>query len=417
MEKAINWFKARELSTVYSMEHRNGPQSYDCSSAVYYALKTAGLLPANTPIGNTDSLFGDLERNGFVRVPNDARGNVKVIRGDIFIWGKRGASGGASGHTGIFLNEDDIIHCNYGYNGITINNHNQIAMWNGYPELTVYRYVNKKALKKRNRDQNLDVGSWIRFDQTYTVDDIKMVGGIKQIRTNKLCPIDFTWEENGIPVDMISPVDAEGYAIPRESIRKGTRYKIPGKFKIHDLGLHKTMWIGMVMFNKLRLFIDIKTTTEIDGSDPATKKPEKRPKIQSPDSGIDVTIKKPEANKTPKTVQEATKDRNKIKGEEEKKMAYTPQQTQELKIATDRAFSTVEAVRNDAGDVVKSFSLKTRIKVYIFADAIILLGITAPSITSVVDWDINKGMIIGNMLVTAGTFILTMFGLLKKAGK
>lgn len=414
MERAINWFKARKGRVTYSMSYRNGPGSYDCSSAVYYALKEAGLLPSNLPIGNTDSLFGDLERNGFVRVPNDARGNVNVVRGDIFIWGKRGASGGASGHTGVFLNEDDMIHCNYGYNGITINNHNQIAMWNGYPELTVYRYTDKKAPKKRNRDQNLDVGSWIRFDQTYTVDDIKMVGGIKQVRTNKLCPIDFTWDENGIPIDMISPVDAEGYAIPRESIKKGTRYKIPGKFRIHDLGLHKTMWIGMIMFNKLMLFIDIKTTTEIDRDDLATKKPEKRPKTQSPNT--DVTIKKPYANKTPKTVQEPAKDKNETKGEE-KEMAYTPEQSQELKIATERIFGTVKTARDDAKDVVDSFDLKTRIKVYIVGDALLLAGLIIPNIALITDWEATKAIALSTICATSGTFILTMFGLLKKAGK
>ncbi|MBO0440974.1 hypothetical protein JZO69_11425 [Enterococcus sp. DIV0869a] len=52
----------------------------------------------------------------------------------VFIWGDRGNSGGAAGHTGIFIDDNDnIIHCNYGFNGITVNNHDYIWEFNGQP--------------------------------------------------------------------------------------------------------------------------------------------------------------------------------------------------------------------------------------------------------------------------------------------
>ena len=38
MEQAIAWMEARRGKVTYSMDFRNGPNSYDCSSAVYYAL-------------------------------------------------------------------------------------------------------------------------------------------------------------------------------------------------------------------------------------------------------------------------------------------------------------------------------------------------------------------------------------------
>ena len=90
IDAALNWMYQRKGKVTYSMISRWGPSSYDCSSAVYFALKYAGMLPANTAIGNTDSLFGSLERAGWTQVRADARGNIPARRGDVFIWGIRG---------------------------------------------------------------------------------------------------------------------------------------------------------------------------------------------------------------------------------------------------------------------------------------------------------------------------------------
>lgn len=56
-EAVINWFRARQGRVTYSMTNRLGPNSYDCSSAVYFALIEAGFLPGGTSIGNTESLY------------------------------------------------------------------------------------------------------------------------------------------------------------------------------------------------------------------------------------------------------------------------------------------------------------------------------------------------------------------------
>lgn len=111
-EAVINWFFTRKGKVTYSMVSRNGPHSYDCSSAVYYALISAGLLPENTTIGNTDSLY---RLEGTLLQPIDRQ---QVQRGDLFIAGHKNGSGGAAGHTGIFTSSDRIIHCNYTSNGI-----------------------------------------------------------------------------------------------------------------------------------------------------------------------------------------------------------------------------------------------------------------------------------------------------------
>lgn len=140
IDQAIAWMEQRKGKVTYSMNYRTGPHSYDCSSAVYFALRDAGLLPQNIAIGNTETLFHDLESNGWTQVRPDASGNYPARRGDVFIWGKRGQSYGAAGHTGIFYDDHDtIIHCNAGHNGISINPHDTIWSYNGGPAITIYR--------------------------------------------------------------------------------------------------------------------------------------------------------------------------------------------------------------------------------------------------------------------------------------
>ena len=43
IETAIAWMKARQGQVYYSMEDRDGPDSYDCSSSVYYALRSMNM--------------------------------------------------------------------------------------------------------------------------------------------------------------------------------------------------------------------------------------------------------------------------------------------------------------------------------------------------------------------------------------
>lgn len=113
-EALINWFKARQGKVTYSMARRNGPNSYDCSSAVFYALIEAGILPKSHVIGNTDTLFS---MSGKLLIPIRRE---DVREGDIFVAGVPGASGGAFGHCGVVLNSNQIIHCNASANGISI---------------------------------------------------------------------------------------------------------------------------------------------------------------------------------------------------------------------------------------------------------------------------------------------------------
>ena len=128
IETAIAWMTSRVGKVSYSMDYRNGPSSYDCSSSVYYALMSAGAITAGWAV-NTEYQHDWLIKNGYVLIAENKDWNAQ--RGDVFIWGKRGQSAGAGGHTGIFVDADNIVHCNYANNGITINNYDQTVAASG----------------------------------------------------------------------------------------------------------------------------------------------------------------------------------------------------------------------------------------------------------------------------------------------
>lgn len=111
-DRLIHWFTSRLGKVTYSMQNRQGPNSYDCSSAVYSALIYAGYLPQGTPLGNTETLY---QLEGTLLTPIH---ESQIQRGDLFISGFKGASTGAAGHTGVVLSPEEIIHCTYSKNGI-----------------------------------------------------------------------------------------------------------------------------------------------------------------------------------------------------------------------------------------------------------------------------------------------------------
>ncbi len=92
-------------------------------------------------MGNTDTLFDDLARHGWTRVL-ESGGEIPARRGDLFIWGVQGSSLGAAGHCGVFYGDnDEIIHCNYGRNGITRDDHDAVWAANQYPPVAIFRYT------------------------------------------------------------------------------------------------------------------------------------------------------------------------------------------------------------------------------------------------------------------------------------
>ncbi|CAM3267110.1 peptidoglycan amidohydrolase family protein [Streptococcus dysgalactiae] len=147
-EKAIAWMGLKEGRVSYSMDYRNGPDSYDCSSAICSALIYAG---ASNPgwLLNTEYMHDWLVQNGFELIAENE--DWESQRADIAIWGLRGQSAGAGGHVVMFIDADNIIHCNYANNNITIDNYNQTAAASGWMYSYVYRYTGPQTQQTTNK--------------------------------------------------------------------------------------------------------------------------------------------------------------------------------------------------------------------------------------------------------------------------
>ncbi|WP_276567613.1 peptidoglycan amidohydrolase family protein, partial [Streptococcus ruminantium] len=76
IETSIRWMSSRAGKVSYSMDHRNGPDSYDCSSAVYYALTAGGAISAGWAV-NTEYEHDWLMNNGFELVAENTAWDAK----------------------------------------------------------------------------------------------------------------------------------------------------------------------------------------------------------------------------------------------------------------------------------------------------------------------------------------------------
>ncbi|GEK07340.1 hypothetical protein LH991_08975 [Schleiferilactobacillus harbinensis] len=140
MDRALAFMEALQANHVtYSMTgSRTGADgTADCSGAVYTALCAGGAPVADTVL-DTETMHGWLLTSGFVLLAENMRWPAQ--RGDVFIWGEHGKSAGAGGHTGIFITDHDIIHCNYSHNGVSVNNYGQYWNTANRPYYYAYRY-------------------------------------------------------------------------------------------------------------------------------------------------------------------------------------------------------------------------------------------------------------------------------------
>lgn len=135
----MDFLKAKRIT--YSMygSRTGSDTTADCSGAIYAALRNANSSQLSY-VPSTETLHAYLIQNGFELHAENRDWVAK--RGDIFIWGKKGASAGAGGHTGIFLDANNIIHCNYARNGVTVDDYN--AVYFNSARMYVYVYRLKK---------------------------------------------------------------------------------------------------------------------------------------------------------------------------------------------------------------------------------------------------------------------------------
>lgn len=413
MDKVIEWFQQRQGRVSYSMDYRNGPNSYDCSSAIYHALIYAGILPQGFRIGNTETEFVDLPKFGFQRIEADVNGYIATQRGDIFIWGKQGYTLGANGHTGIFIDNDNIIHCAYAYKGIHTDEHDKLAGWNNVQYLTIFRYTGKPqnapapALQNEAIDDVINIGSHFKINSALQVAEVNINDGRRELKIDALCPRGFTWAENGIPANWAAKVDSDGYKIDGE-INAGDWVKIQGAFVALEVVQNDGMWFARVKRDGIDVWMELTPVSEIPAGEYGTKtdyRPQPAPQsapIEEPKSEVKeeksvdsqestATEEKPAENQGLTVQEEEKKDmshnlENSGNAENSKKVEKKqliqinarPLTKEELKMLEDLQKNTVENIANT--EYEPRISEKAKTTVYFIADLGILVNMLVATI-------------------------------------
>ena len=419
MDKVIEWFQQRQGRVSYSMDYRNGPNSYDCSSAIYHALIYAGILPQGFRIGNTETEFVDLPKFGFQRIEADVNGYIATQRGDIFIWGKQGYTLGANGHTGIYLDNDNIIHCAYAYNGIHTDNHDDLARVNNTQYLTIFRYTGKPqnapapAPQPEVIDDVINIGSHFKINSALQVAEVNINDGRRELKIDALCPRGFTWAENGIPADWAVKVDGDGYKVDGE-INAGDLVKIQGAFVAQEVVQNDGMWFARVKRDGIDVWMELTPVTEIPAGEYGTKtdyRPQPAPQ-PTPPAEPEIPPAEPEVKEEPEVVenQELPTTEEKpvenqgltVQKEEKKDMSHNlensgnaenskkvekkqliqinarPLTKEELKMLEDLQKNTVENIANT--EYEPRISEKAKTTVYFIADLGILTNMLIATI-------------------------------------
>ena len=108
----------------------------DCSGSVYRILRESGGFDYGY-IPSTETLHDYLTKLGYEKIAENS--DFPMQRGDIIIWGQKGYSAGAGGHTGIALDNQNWIECTGWKDTTIIANHDQRWVMAGCPYFYVYR--------------------------------------------------------------------------------------------------------------------------------------------------------------------------------------------------------------------------------------------------------------------------------------
>ena len=423
MDKVIEWFAQRQGRVSYSMINRNGPSSYDCSSSIYHALIYAGILPQGFRIGNTETEFVDLPKFGFQRIEADINGYIPTQRGDIFIWGKQGYTNGADGHTGIFIDQNNIIHCAYGYNGIHVDNHDKLAEINNTQYLTIFRYTGKPqnvpapAPYVEKIDDEINVGSHLKFNQKFTVVETREADGRKEARINELCPVGFTWDENGVPTSWLVKVDNDGYRIGGD-INVGDSVKIEGAFVAQEVVQNENMWFAKINRGGIDVWVELTPATEIPAGEFGTRIenrpiPAQTPEIVEKTPEIKGVISQNEDKKD--MSQNIVNEEKQEKAPEQPKIKVMPINErkfteEEVKMIEDLQKKALDSVDNT--EYTPAISEKAKTTVYFVADLGILVNMLVATICVIVMPNFTKEILaISGAVATAFAGLKPIFKL------
>ena len=168
INKAIDYmYQLKNRGITYSMSgSRIGTDgTADCSGAVYISLVKGGAKPHSYPV-NTESEHAWLIANGFELIAFNKSWNMQ--RGDVLIFGLKGQSAGAGGHTAIAVDHNNVIHCNYAHNGVSVNPETTMPYSMGW---YVYRYKGAKPNTQPQPQPQPTGINWIKEEWRFTLSE------------------------------------------------------------------------------------------------------------------------------------------------------------------------------------------------------------------------------------------------------
>ena len=185
----------------------------------------------------------------------------------------------------------------------------------------------------------------------------------------------------------------------------------------------------------MKLWVDLEPATEVGSTDPGTPTPAQKPQAPvtppvTPTTPVDTnTQPTPETPTTPAetgnasnpdTTTEPTQtqpaDTTNETPKEEPKMAFSEADQAKLAIQTQKVQDIAKEVANEdeVKEIVEGVSQKTKTIVYFVGDTLIGLGLIVPALAVVFNaGSVTQVAALSSVLATAGTFILTMFGIYK----
>lgn len=168
IDVAIDYmYQLKNRGITYSMSgSRIGTDgTADCSGAVYISLVKGGAKPHSYPV-NTESEHSWLIANGFELIAFNKEWNMQ--RGDVLIFGIKGQSAGAGGHTAIAVDHNNVIHCNYAHNGVSVNPETTMPYSMGW---YVYRYKGAKPTSQPQTKPQPTGINWIKEEWHFTLSE------------------------------------------------------------------------------------------------------------------------------------------------------------------------------------------------------------------------------------------------------
>ena len=168
IDVAIDYmYQLKNRGVTYSMSgSRIGTDgTADCSGAVYISLVKGGAKPHSYPV-NTESEHAWLIANDFELIAFNKSWNMQ--RGDVLIFGIKGQSAGAGGHTAIAVDHNNVIHCNYAHNGVSVNPETTMPYNMGW---YVYRYKGATQQPTQQPQPQPTGIQWIKEEWRFTLSE------------------------------------------------------------------------------------------------------------------------------------------------------------------------------------------------------------------------------------------------------